>query len=363
KQLIEKYGFPFENHTVTTEDGYILQLHRIPYGRKKNNYHKRAPVLIVPGTFESSADWVNMGENSLGFILADRGYDVWIANYRGTRWSRRHIKLNPDVDVKEFWNWSFHDIGLYDLPAFIDYILHVTRQEKLFYIGHSQGTVDFFILNSEKPEYNEKFRLMVGLGPVAYFSNAKAPIVHFLATYQNEIKAFVDRYRLYELLPHSPLLATLAQTFCNDNSPFQDVCASIIYTAVGYSNQFNKSMIPVILSNTPAGSSYKHWRHVIQVYLSGKVPKYNYGEEENLRKYGQKNPPEYNLTKITAPVALYYGVNDLLCAQEDVDKTAFMMQNVVVNKRIPGFNHVDILWGIDVVDLVFNDILKLMEQY
>ncbi|KAF2885927.1 hypothetical protein ILUMI_20246 [Ignelater luminosus] len=105
KQLIEKYGFPLENHTVTTEDGYILQLHRIPYGRKKNNYPKRAPVLIVPGGFESSADWVNTGENSLGFILADRGYDVWLANYRGSRFSRRHIKLNPDVDKKEFWDW------------------------------------------------------------------------------------------------------------------------------------------------------------------------------------------------------------------------------------------------------------------
>ncbi|KAF2890007.1 hypothetical protein ILUMI_16166, partial [Ignelater luminosus] len=316
KQLIEKYGFPFENHIVTTEDGYILQLHRIPYGRKTNNYHKGAPVLIVPGVFESSADWVNTGENSLGFILADRGYDVWLANYRGSRWSRKHIKLNPDVDKKEFWDWSFHDIGLYDLPAFIDYILHATKQEKLFYIGHSQGTSNFFVLNSEKPEYNKKFRLMVGLAPVAYLSNAKTPIVYFLATYRNQIQAFVDRYLLYELLPYSPLLATLAQTFCNDNSPFQNVCASIIYTTFGYSNQFNKSMIPVILSNTPAGGSYKHWRHVTQIYLSGKVPKYNYGEKENLRKYGQPNPPEDNMSKITAPVALYYGANDLFCVPE-----------------------------------------------
>ncbi|KAF2889161.1 hypothetical protein ILUMI_17012, partial [Ignelater luminosus] len=94
-----------------------------------------------------------------------------------------------------------------------------------------------------------------------------------------------------------------------------------------------------------------------------KVPMYDYGEKENLRKYGQPNSPEYNLTKITAPVALYYGANDLFCVPEDVGKTSSMMQNVVVNKRIPDFNHVDILWGIDVVDLVFNDILKLLEKY
>ncbi|KAF2899230.1 hypothetical protein ILUMI_06945, partial [Ignelater luminosus] len=189
EQLIKNYGFPFEKHAVTTEDGYILELHRIPYGRKRNNYyHKREPVLVIPGTFASSADWVNMGENSLGFILADRGYDVWLGNYRGSTWSRKHIKLNPDVDKKEFWNWSCHDIGLYDLSAFIDYILHVTKEEKLFYIGHSQATISFFILNSEKPEYNKKIRLMVGLGPAVYFSNAKSPIIHFLATYQNSIQ-------------------------------------------------------------------------------------------------------------------------------------------------------------------------------
>ncbi|KAF2886350.1 hypothetical protein ILUMI_19823, partial [Ignelater luminosus] len=210
----------------------------------------------------------------------------------------------------------FQDIGSYDLPAFIDYILHVTKNEKLFYIGHSLGTISFFILNSEKPEYNKKIRLMVGLGPVAYFGNTISPVIHFLATYQNEIQAFVDRYQFYEVLPHSPLLATIAQTFCNDNSPFQNICASVFYGAAGYSNQLNKTMIPVIASNCPAGSSLKHWQHAAQIYVSGNVSKYNYGEEENLRKYGQPNPPEYNLTQITAPVAFYYGANDIFCVQE-----------------------------------------------
>lgn len=43
--------------------------------------------------------------------------------------------------------------------------------------------------------------------------------------------------------------------------------------------------------------------------------------------------------------------------------TASRMQNIIVNKRVPGFNHLDVLWGIDVVEMVFNDILKRMEQY
>lgn len=78
----------------------------MPYGRSGSGNGTRPPVLVVPGYFCSSADWVNMGpEKSLGFLLADEGYDVWLANYRGTRWSRKHAWLDPDVDRKEYWSF------------------------------------------------------------------------------------------------------------------------------------------------------------------------------------------------------------------------------------------------------------------
>lgn len=59
-------------------------------------------------------------------------------------------------------------MGMYDLPAMIDYILYETGQKQLFYIGFSQGTTQFWVLMSLRPEYNKKIKLMSALAPVAY---------------------------------------------------------------------------------------------------------------------------------------------------------------------------------------------------
>lgn len=78
-------------------------------------------------------------EKSPAFILASRGYDVWLGNHRGTKYSRSHVSLDPDTD-KAYWDFSFPEIGDYDQPASIDYVRNITNQDKLTYIGHSQGT-------------------------------------------------------------------------------------------------------------------------------------------------------------------------------------------------------------------------------
>lgn len=163
-----KYGHTVEEHEIVTEDGYILTLFRIP-GRRKT------PVLIMHGTGDHADTFIVRGKKSLAITLADDSYDVWVGNLRGNKYARRHLKLNPDTD-QEFWDFSFHEVGNYDLPATIDYILNATGQQKLQSIGHSQGSTIHFVLLSMKPEYNEKIKLFIALAPVAYLNHLTPPV-------------------------------------------------------------------------------------------------------------------------------------------------------------------------------------------
>ncbi|XP_053612294.1 lipase 1-like isoform X2 [Plodia interpunctella] len=70
--LIRKYGYPCEVHTVTTEDGYLLEVHRIPHGRDQNIVPDpmKPSVLVQHGLTSSSADFVLMGPGTaLGTYL------------------------------------------------------------------------------------------------------------------------------------------------------------------------------------------------------------------------------------------------------------------------------------------------------
>lgn len=40
-----------------------------------------------------------------GFILADKGYDVWMANARGSIYSRKHTNLTTNTN--KYWRFRY----------------------------------------------------------------------------------------------------------------------------------------------------------------------------------------------------------------------------------------------------------------
>jgi pimeloyl-ACP methyl ester carboxylesterase len=154
----------------------------------------------------------------------------------------------------------------------------------------------------------------------------------------------------------------LGLTLCHQNSPVQGLCSNVLFLIMGYNvEQLNMTMLPVILGHTPAGASVRSLVHYAQGVNTGQFRQFNFGKAENLEKYGQAEPPSYDISKITAPIALYWGENDWLGVKADVYRLAEQLPNLVRKYRVPHdkFNHLDFLWAIDSVPLLY----KTMEDF
>lgn len=103
-EILEKYGFPTETHEFTTEDGYLLTLFRVPHGKNGTGVNPK-PILMMHGLFGSSENFVvaEMFGSSMAGYFANRGYDVWLGNARGSLHCRKHVTLDPDKS--KFWNF------------------------------------------------------------------------------------------------------------------------------------------------------------------------------------------------------------------------------------------------------------------
>ena len=113
QQIVAENGFIFESHPVTTKDGYILNVYRIRDSSTKAN----APVVFLQHGIVDSADcWImNYADVAPAFQLVKAGYDVWLGNQRGTKYSMGHKTLSNKS--KEYWEFSFTEMGQFDAPA------------------------------------------------------------------------------------------------------------------------------------------------------------------------------------------------------------------------------------------------------
>lgn len=308
-QIIRRHGYPAESHVVKTEDGYLLTLHRIP-GSKNSQKRGNQPILLQHGLLSSSVDWIDEGNNSLAFLLADAGYDVWLGNARGNVYSTAHVSL--PLDSQEFWDFSWHEMGIYDLPAVLQHISNETSKGgEILYVGHSMGTTMFYVLASMKPDVAKMVKFMVSFAPVALMTHVRSPI-RYLTPFCDEESWIAKHLGIKKFLPSSKIIKLFAYE-CETKFGKTPICENVIFTICGFDKKdFNEDILPVILSHAPAGSSTKTVLHYGQeIRDSGKFQMYNYGSDGNLARYGTKNPPQYNVSNIEVPMLFMYAANDL----------------------------------------------------
>ncbi|VVC24412.1 Partial AB-hydrolase lipase domain,Alpha/Beta hydrolase fold [Cinara cedri] len=363
-EMLHNNGYASEVHKVVTKDGYVLELHRIPRSKCGQNPTRNHPVFIHHGILGSSADWVLGGaDKSLPMQLADAGYDVWMANCRGNTYSRNHVTLN--YHQKAFWNFSLQEIGLYDLPAAFDYVLMETNTTQLHYIGFSMGTSVFFIMASERPEYQKKIRSQISLAPVAYLSNTRSSL-RFIAPMAKMMNYMFQRMSKGMLMPQSRMQTFLASTLCRERYTQKLICEKCIIFSVCGSDpyEFDSKLIPLIMGHFPAGTSSKLTAHFAQFILKDSFGQFDYGPTLNLLHYNSTEPPTYNLKSIKVPITLIYGKNDILADVKDVMRLKVQLPQLMdaIQVNSPYCNHVDLLWSLNVNEQVNNPVKEILQK-
>jgi choline dehydrogenase-like flavoprotein len=115
---------PPEIHSFDTKDGVRLKLTRFEGGRK-------GPVILSPGFGTSAlAFTIDTTETNLPEYLYERGYDVWVLDYRAS----------PDLPSSAT-QFTLDDVAIHDYPAAVETVLGTTGADSLQIMAHCVGSM------------------------------------------------------------------------------------------------------------------------------------------------------------------------------------------------------------------------------
>jgi len=359
-QIIEARGYPVEDHYVITSDGFVLSMQRIT-GKRYTPGSPSVPkpvVLLQHGLLDNSFTWVanQVVEECLGFILADAGYDVWLSNVRGNTYSSTNTHLKPSQDA--FWEWTFDEMATIDLPAFLKYILSVTGQPTLSYVGHSQGTT-MGLIAFENENISKYVNVFVALAPVAWVHNCKSVLLKALADLDGQV--VLNLLGVKDFAPDSGVLKILLPGVCGVTP---SACDNIMGLVMGWDTQnLNNTRIPVIMAHEPSGTSTMNIDHWAQEIRKKAFQAYDYGSKaKNEKHYNQSTPPIYNPQLINIPTAIFYGGNDALADPTDVKILIPLLKNLIFQLYIPSYAHLDFVWGENAYIDIYPQVLQIIKN-
>ncbi|KAI6218214.1 Hydrolase [Aphelenchoides fujianensis] len=309
-------GSPLDDYTtcqefsVQTDDGYILTMHRIPYGRGVRTPNPEV-VFLQHGLEDSSASWViNLPGNAAGYLLADAGFDVWMGNSRGNAYSLNHAYMDPTS--KAFWNFTFDQMvrsstcrrkstSSWRKPAGTRCTTLAIHKYALSFrpvllINAVQGALTMFAKAGRRTGLCQETRISPW-APVATVNHITGGmrIIADLDLIDTYLWIFGDGQFIAE---GTIIEKTLEKEICRLTS------------------------CPVYLAHMPAGTSTRNVHHWTQMVKSGHFCKYDYGTTG-------KPVEDYDLTKIkNVPIYLYASDTDWLADPSDVK---------ILRDRLPGF--------------------------
>lgn len=201
--------------------------------------------MLLAGIYASSDVWLLNGPtDSLPYILSRHGFDVWLGNNRGNIYSRENIWYN-DTE-REFWNFSWHEMSIYDLPAMLDFIRSYTGEQRMHFIGLSQGATILLVLNSMLPQYNRVFKTAVLLAPVSYIGHSRASLAKIFGPILGTRNYISKMLEGVEMVSTNRFIKKLLSMACLSTEPAM-MCVSRLWPVVGYNtNMLNMVIITFV---------------------------------------------------------------------------------------------------------------------
>ena len=305
-------GLKLSSYEVETEDNYVLKLfrtHSEAYSEEKEHH----VVLFVHALTDSSNSFVYDQDNSLAIELSKQGHDVWYINNRGNKYSCYNTRISNETD--EFWQFSFQEMGEYDLPTTLRFINQKTNK-KITVIGYSQGTTQMFVSFAAYPELQKLIHKAIYLGPSAFMLKSKdvSPLISLAmkaGVFDYLTKKHVD-YILTGPSINNNTMENVMHKICVQTTWLCKIFMRLVSDR--YPDEDDTVEFYKYLHSSTSRASVQSWMHYQQMFYSNSTTmyKFDYGSEINIKKYGQKTPPSYDLTKIDIPSYLYHGDGDLL---------------------------------------------------
>lgn len=347
-----------------------------PHGVKITDLGKPA-VLLQHGLLDSCAGFLLAGPGAaLAFLLADAGFDVWLANSRGSTQARRHAWVN--VNSQEYWAFSFDQMAKYDLPETLAHVRHYTRQQRVSFVSHSQGGTILLAALASQPQLADQLSTMALMAPVTVATHVTSvPLLAMSALGTDKLFTLLG---VREFLPSVRVISWLEGHLC---SVRPDLCISILAAICGYRRgAVNKDRLPLYLQYTPAGSSVQNMAHWAQVVRGGVNPgnptlsRFDWGtscinalggrQPCNQDVYGTDVPPTYRMQNINpdARMFIFSGGEDRLADPLDMELLLESLpEGVLIGHQYdPDLEHLDYIWGLDAGTRIYSRIITLLKQ-
>ncbi|KAK5082896.1 cholesterol esterase [Lithohypha guttulata] len=363
-ELCALWGYYAEEHIVQTKDGYLLGVHRLPFRKGEDQAGVRVnagtdsvrkPIVYLHhGLLMNSEVWVCMTEEErcLPFALASQGYDVWLGNNRGNKYSKKSTKHSPSSI--RFWNFSIDDFAFHDIPDTINYILQATSQQSLSYIGFSQGTAQAFATLAIHPELNEKVNLFIALAPAMSPAGLSNGIVDALVKTSPDLlflafgrKSILSSATMWQSILYPPIFVRLI-----------DLSLSFLFgwNSKNMSTHQKLAAYPHLYSFTST-KSVVHWFQIIrnksfQMYDDDYSGKFKISATNRYYK-----PAKFPTRNIKTPIVLVYGGSDSLV---DIRVMLRELPRHTIASEISHYEHLDFLWAQDVDKLVFPHVFEAL---